>query len=89
MDNIGAIFMAENVTATKQSRHIDTRYHFVREFVFDNFIRIIFVKTIDNRADPFTKNITSEIISLLAGMSLAMLSLLLIFTHGRVSEFIH
>jgi hypothetical protein len=29
VDNIGAIFMSENITATNRTRHIDARYHFV------------------------------------------------------------
>ena len=61
IDNIGAIFMAENVTATNRSRHVDARYHFVREFIFDGFIKVIFVRTDQNSADPFTKNTTSAI----------------------------
>jgi hypothetical protein len=61
VDNVGAIFMAENATSTHHTRHIDARYHFVREFIFDGFIKIIFVKTIDNRSDLFTKNVTSQV----------------------------
>ena len=61
VDNVGAIFMAENVSATKRSRHVDARYHFVREFQFDGFIKIVFVSTKDNRADPYTKNTTSDV----------------------------
>ena len=29
VDNVRAIFMAENVGSSSRSRHIDTRYHFV------------------------------------------------------------
>jgi hypothetical protein len=42
VDNVGAIFMAENVTMSTRRRHVDVRYHFVREFVEDGFIKIIF-----------------------------------------------
>jgi hypothetical protein len=61
VDNIGAIFMAENKSATSRTRHVDARYHFIREFVEDNFIKIIFVKTDENKADIFTKNISSDV----------------------------
>jgi hypothetical protein len=44
-DNVGAIFMSENATATTRMKHVDTRYHFVREFVFDKFVEIVFVKS--------------------------------------------
>jgi hypothetical protein len=60
-DNVGAIFMAENSSSGARTRHIDTRYHFVREHVVDKFIKIIFVKSEDNVADIFTKNIGKEI----------------------------
>ena len=37
------------------------RYHFVREFVVDKLIKIIFIKSADNLADSFTKNVTIPI----------------------------
>jgi hypothetical protein len=58
---VGAIFMSENVTATKQTRHVHTRYRFVYEEVEDGRIIVRFVKTEDNLADPYTKNTKSEI----------------------------
>jgi hypothetical protein len=33
VNNIRAIFMAENVATSQRTKHIDTRYHFVSEFV--------------------------------------------------------
>ena len=61
VDNVGAIFMAENVTATPKSKHIDTRAKFVTQFVDDGFLKIIFVKTAENVSDMFTKNVSSDI----------------------------
>jgi hypothetical protein len=60
VDNIGAIFMAENVSATSRTKHIDTHYHFVREFVVDGFVKIVFVKTTENKSDMFTKNVSGD-----------------------------
>jgi hypothetical protein len=40
-DNVGAIFMAENSSSGIRTRHIDTRYHFVREHVKDGLIKIV------------------------------------------------
>ena len=51
VDNVGAIFMAENVTATPKSKHIDTRAKFETQFVDDGFLKIIFVKTAENVSD--------------------------------------
>jgi hypothetical protein len=61
VDNIGAIFMSENVSAMKQTHHVHTRYRFVYEEVEDGRIIVRFVKTEDNMADPYTKNVKSEI----------------------------
>jgi hypothetical protein len=60
-DNVGANFMEENSSSGVGTRHIDTRYHFVREHVVDEFIKIIFVKSDKNVAGMFTKNIGKEI----------------------------
>jgi hypothetical protein len=60
VDKVGAIFMAENVSATSCTKHIDTSYHFVRKFVEDCFIKELFVKTAENKSDMFTKNISGE-----------------------------
>jgi len=60
VDNIGAIFMAENATATPKSKHMDTRAKFVTQFIADGFLKIIFVKTSDNTSDPLTKNVSGE-----------------------------
>jgi hypothetical protein len=53
IDNIEAIFMAENASSGVRTRHIDTRYHFIREHIEDGFIQILFVRTSDNEADIF------------------------------------
>ena len=48
-DNIGAIFMAENASSGVQTKHIDTRYHFIPEriedYIGNEFIKTIFVRT--------------------------------------------
>jgi hypothetical protein len=61
VDNVGAIFMSENVSASSRTKHIDIRYNFVREFVADKFIKIIFVRTEENISDVFTKNVSGDI----------------------------
>jgi ribosomal protein L7Ae-like RNA K-turn-binding protein len=61
VDNMGAIFMAENTSSSSRTRHIDTRWHFVRELVEDKKIEIVFVRTDENVADVFTKNVPGEV----------------------------
>jgi hypothetical protein len=59
-DKIGAIFMDENPSSGVCMTNIDTQYHFIREHVEDDFMKIIFVRTNDNDADIFTNNANEE-----------------------------
>jgi hypothetical protein len=59
-DNIGAIFMAENSSTGVRTRHVDTCYHFIREFNEDGFIKVEFVRSVENDADIFTKNVSHD-----------------------------
>ena len=61
VDNIGAIFMTENVTTSDRTKHIDVRYHIVREYVEEGIVKIIFVRSAENDADLWTKNVTGEL----------------------------
>jgi hypothetical protein len=60
-DNVGAIFMSENASTGVRTRHVDTRYHFVREFIEDGFIKIGFVRSVANDSNVFTKNVSQEL----------------------------
>ena len=60
-DNIGAMFMSENASTGVRTRHVDTRYHFVREFIEDGFIKVEFVRSVENDADIFTKNVSHDL----------------------------
>ena len=57
LENLGAIFMSENVSISTKTKHVDIRYGFVQEFVLDGFLKINFVRTKMNDADIFTKNL--------------------------------
>jgi hypothetical protein len=59
--NTGAIFMAENSSTGVRTRHVDTRYPFIREFVEDGFIKVEFVRSVENDADIFTKNVSHDL----------------------------
>ena len=61
VDNVGAIFMTENISTSQRTCHVDIRYAYVREFVQDGFLKILFVKTENNLSDGFTKNVTGNI----------------------------
>ena len=49
---------AKNTTATKRTKHIDIRAHFVHEHVDEETgqMEIVFVRSEENKSDIFTKN---------------------------------
>jgi hypothetical protein len=60
-DNVGAMFLAENASVGQRTKHIDVRYHFIRDLVQNGTLQIIFIKTTDNDADIYTKNVSGEV----------------------------
>ena len=60
VDNVGAIFMTNNVTNTSHTRNVDICYKFVTQYVEDGIMKIIFVKSADDDSDIITKNLGSE-----------------------------
>ena len=60
VDNKAAIYNSKNETINPKSRHIDLRYHKIRELVRENKINIRYIKSQFNLADSLTKylNIT-------------------------------
>ena len=60
VNNIGTIYLADNATLSNRTKHIDTRYHYTRDYVEDGIIKVKFVKSENNDADAFTKNTKSE-----------------------------
>jgi hypothetical protein len=61
MDNTGAIYLANNYTTGQRTKHIDIRDHYLRELVSRGIIKIIFVKSEENDADIYTKNLSEEL----------------------------
>jgi hypothetical protein len=61
VDNTGAIYIANNYTTGQRTKHIDVRAHFVREYIEDGILKVLFVRTDDNDADIYTKNTSEEI----------------------------
>ena len=42
-DNVGAIFMGNNAKQSVRTENINVRYHFIREYVVDGMVEIVFV----------------------------------------------
>ena len=59
-DNQGAISMAKNPVFHKRTKHIQIRYHFVREAVEDEVITLEYCRTSEMLADSFTKSLPRE-----------------------------
>ena len=55
VDNQGAIALAKNPVHHNRSKHIDIKYHFIRENVANNKIELQYVPSADNIADVMTK----------------------------------
>ena len=55
IDNIGAGFIAQNDVNNSKTKHIDIRYHLVRDWIAKGTIELFHVDSKDNRADSFTK----------------------------------
>ena len=55
-DNQGAVFLAKNETSTR-TKHVDVRYHFIRELVEQDVIQLEYINTKSNTADALTKNL--------------------------------
>ena len=54
-DNNSAIALSRNQVFHKRSKHIDTRYHFIRELINNNEINVEFCTSINQFAYLFTK----------------------------------
>ena len=56
-DNQGSIFMASNPVQERRIKHIDIRYHYIREVVQQRKVELFFINGSENPADMFTKNL--------------------------------
>ncbi|SPC65046.1 related to retrotransposon protein [Ustilago sp. UG-2017b] len=54
-DNTGTIQVSKDPAQHWKLKHIDTKYHFIRDNVQDGRVRIKYINTVDNLADLFTK----------------------------------
>jgi hypothetical protein len=57
VDNVGSIFLSKNKTNRERTKQTDLKYHFIREQIQNGLIDVKFVRTSENHADVFTKNL--------------------------------
>ncbi|OIT38695.1 retrovirus-related pol polyprotein from transposon tnt 1-94 [Nicotiana attenuata] len=61
VDNKSAIELAKNPVFHERSKHIDTRYHFIRDCISNKVVELEHVKSQDQIADIFTKPLKIEV----------------------------
>ena len=56
VDNVGAIWFANNSSVSKRTMPVDLRAHYVRDMIKDQVIEINFEQSTENESDIMTKN---------------------------------
>ena len=54
-DNTSAINLSKNMVQHSKSKHIEIRYHFIRDLVEDKVVCLKFIHTDNQKADIFTE----------------------------------
>ena len=54
-DNQGCIALATNVVTTDRTKHIDVKFHFIRQCVLRNQVKVVWIPTSEMIADILTK----------------------------------
>ena len=57
LDNQGSIFLSVNPVVDRRTKHIEIRYHYIREFYERGETEIYYVASEDQLADALTKNV--------------------------------
>ena len=57
VDNESAIKLGQNPEFHKKSKYIDIQYHYIREAIQDNKVKLIYINTKRQLADLLTKNV--------------------------------
>ena len=61
MDNQGAIDLVNNWSAGGRTRHMDVRYHFIRDLKLAKIMVVEHVRSENNCVDPMTKNLSGPL----------------------------
>ena len=59
-DNQGSIALSENPMVQKRSKHIDTRYHYIRHCVQQGVVKLVYVPSERQLADLLTKSLPRD-----------------------------
>jgi hypothetical protein len=56
-DNTGAIHLAQRPQLHRRTKHIDVRYHVIRDRIADGILQLNYIATAEQLADALTKNV--------------------------------
>lgn len=59
-DSQSAIYLASNFVYREKTKHIKTKYNFIREVIADREVRVVKIHTLVNPADMLTKTLPGE-----------------------------
>ncbi len=59
-DSQSAIYLAKNLTFHARNKHIDVQYHFLRDIIEDDKVKLEKVETLVNFANALTKPVSIE-----------------------------
>ena len=60
-DNAGAVANSKEPRTHKATKHIERKYHIIREIVRRGDVLVEKIGTLDNLADPFTKSLPQKV----------------------------
>ena len=63
VDNQSAIKIAQNDVFRDRSKHMDTKHHFIQDYIHDKIISLTWVESKNQIADIFTKSLSSDLFS--------------------------
>lgn len=61
IDNVSTINLAKNSNAYGRSRHIETRFHYLRKLVSEGKLRLRYCRSEDQVADLLTRGVTNDV----------------------------
>jgi hypothetical protein len=61
MDNSSVIALAKNLVFHERSKHIDIRFHYLRDCIANKKVEVKYVKTQDQVADIFIKPLKYDV----------------------------
>ena len=61
-DNVGAIFIACNITTMLHTKYVEIRYKYVNEYLEDTKVKIMCVKSAENDYDILTNILSAKLL---------------------------